>query len=149
MRKGKGNTMYLVSLCREHLVAWPAVALFRQVAQDQQLLPRKQGLLFAAKHAKEKKRRRLVLNRAKFPLFLFCPEPVSANDRVHRNSKGECGVFVYMKRHAVVSISALPLLADLYRPNNIAALLTSALFPCGLGCRGGAPGPVNNASSLL
>ena len=87
-KKEKDSAMYLVSLCREHLVAWPAVALFRQVAQDQELLPRKQGLLFAAKHAKEKKRRRLVLNRAKFPLFLFCPEPVSANDRVHRNSKG-------------------------------------------------------------
>jgi predicted transcriptional regulator len=57
MRKGKKTVrMYLVSLCREHLVAWPAVALFRQVAQDQQLLPRKQGLLFAAKTRKGEKK---------------------------------------------------------------------------------------------
>lgn len=107
--------MYLVSLCREHLVAWPAVALFRQVAQDKELLPRKQGLLFAAKTRKGEKRHRLVWNCAKFPL-LFCPEPVLANVRVHSQEfkSRECGVFVYMKRHAVVSISALPLIADLY-----------------------------------
>jgi hypothetical protein len=55
-KKEKDSAMYLVSLCREHLVAWPAVALFRQVAQDQELLPRKQGLLFAAKTRKGEKK---------------------------------------------------------------------------------------------